>query len=546
MEEYVVIIEVPKLNIPHPLSLRISDHKNSFYLYSHKFLNYLCFYNEEINRILKYNNYKLWESLGSENFTTKKQNTYTYAVSRIELNLRLDSEKIFKVVREHFIPLLSIFSLFLTEIFEINVAYIFQRRNNLYFFIQMIEIPKFNKELSDESEINSFLNKDEIENHISWILVKLCRKKKYLEFLDEFLTGKIKSYHLGIELLNYWNTLEHISNRYWEDKGKNKILDSIVIRKLNKIITEHIEKIDNEDVIFPNLNKQKILEKNLILCSNRPPIRDKIIEMCKKIHIKLNEEDKNIIKMIYHLRNKLDHSEYYLSNLFQEFLDKFRLQNFKLKDLAYIVRKFSLLVQKVLLKILKIIPNYYILKQESEYFYRLQPRKMNLPSHSRQQKEREEHLKNRFNISGLSERGAWLKDLRFDKKELLNRGKYLPLIKYLSKLKMLYRNHTYHNFFSGDIIGRDFRLFVEIKFKDDLNFIFKATASAGTFQLGRLNQEDILFQMNNIEKYNDYGLEFRPIFKRLSSSFSGDTPDLIKVEGFGFILRKNLKKLNQN
>ena len=36
MEEYVVIIEVPKLSIPHPLSFRISDHKSSFYLYSHK------------------------------------------------------------------------------------------------------------------------------------------------------------------------------------------------------------------------------------------------------------------------------------------------------------------------------------------------------------------------------------------------------------------------------------------------------------------------------------------------------------------------------
>lgn len=541
MEEYIVVVEVPKINIPYTSTLRIYNHKNFFYLYPHKFLSTLHFCNKHIRKILNDPNYEQRKFLGQEGFITKKTTSYIFIVTKIKLDLELESDNTLDITREHFNPLLSTFSLFLTEIFQLKVVYIFQKRKSIYHFIQMIEVPNFNKEISKKGELRNFLYKDEVENYFSWVLVRLLRRKKYLEYVDEFLTGKLKSYHLGIELLNYWNTLEHIANNYWNDKRKNKMLKSEVVRKINKIITDNLKDVSDDELVFPGLSLDEILNKNLLLCNNNPPIRDKIIKMCEKNYVKLNEEEKDIIKMIHHLRNQLDHSEYYLTNIIQGFLERFKLQKFILKDLIYIVIKFSLIVQKVLLKLLKIIPNYYILNDKNEYYHKLKPKILNLPSKLDEEKKRKAYLNERFDMSGLSEKERSLKGLRYDKLELLNRAKYMPLIKFISRLKKKYYDLTYNNSFSGRIIGREFELPVKMKFEDDLNFSFETTTKEKIF-LKKVSQEDLIFKIDELGKLDNFGLEFKPIIKKLSQISLTKKPNEREVKGYGFSLRRDIKR----
>jgi len=546
LHEYIVVVEIPKLDIPYTKSLKINNHKKSFYIYPHKFLKTLKFCNKGISKLLNDSNYEQRKFLGSKSFIKKELKSYTYIITKIKLDLNLESDKISSEIRKHFNPLLNIFSLFLTEIFDINVVYIFQKQKNLYKFIQMIESPNFNKDLSKESGLRDFLYWDEVENHFSWLLIRILKRKKYLEYVDEFLTGKIKSYHLGIKLLNYWNTLGHIANRYWSDKEKNKILKSEVVKKINKKILDCIKKIKSDDIIFPGFNIKKILEKNLLLCNNKPPIRDKILTMCSKIYIKLSEEDNNIIRMIHHLRNQLDHSEYYLSNLIHGFLERFNLQKFKLKDLIYIVIKFSLIVQKILLRMLKIIPNYYILNVKNEYNHTLTPRVFKLPSKLEKEEKRKAYLEERYDTKGLSEREISLKHLRYDKIELLHRGKYTPLLKFIKRLKKIYINLTYSNFFSSTIIGKDFELPVKAKFEDDLNFTFKTTSSPDKLTLRRLSGEELNFKMKGIEKFDNYGVEFKPLIKEVSQTRLAGKLNEVKATGLGFTLRRSLKNVIKN
>ncbi len=408
----------------------------------------------------------------------------------------------------------------------------------------MIETPNYNKEISKKDELRNFLYKDEVENQFSWVLVRLLRRKKYLEYVDEFLTGKLKSYHLGIQLLNYWNTLEHIANNYWNEKEKNKILKTEAVRKINKIITDNLKDVSDDNLIFPGLSLDEILNKNLLLCNNNPPIRDKIIKMCEKNYIKLNDEEKDIIKMIHHLRNQLDHSEYYLTNIIQGFLERFKLSKFLLKDIIYIVIKFALIVQKVLLKLLKIIPNYYILDVKNEYYHKLKPKIMNLPSRVDEEKERKACLDERFDMKGLSKKERSLKNLRYDKLELLNRAKYMPLIKFISRLKRNYHNLTYNNSFAGRIISKDFELPVKMKFEDDLNFSFKTTTKEKIF-FNKVSQEDLIFKIDDVEKIDNFGVEFNPIIKELSQTSFGMKPNEREVKGNGFSLRRDIKRLKK-
>ncbi len=541
MEEYIVVVEVPKIKIPYTSTLRIRDQNNFFYLYPHKFLSTLHYCNKHISKILNDNNYEQHEFLGEESFITKQTTSSTFIVTKIKLKSELESDNTLDITKEHFNPLLSIFSLFLTEIFQLNVIYIFQKRNNIYHFIHMIEIPNYNKEISKEAELRNFLYLDEVENHFSWVLVRLLRRKKYLEYVDEFLTGKLKSYHLGIQLLNYWNTLEHIANNYWNERGKNKILETEAVRKINKIITDNLKDVSDDKLIFPGLSLDEILNKNLLLCNNHPPIRDKITKMCEKNFIKLNEEEKDIIKMIYHLRNQLDHSDYYLTSIIQGFLERFKLRQFLLKDIIYIVIKFSLIVQKVLLKLLKIIPNYYILDVKNEYYHKLKPKIMNLSSNVEEEKERKARLDERFDMNGLSKKEISLKHLRYDKLELLNRAKYMPLIKFISRLKKNYYNLTYNNSFTGRIISKDFELPVKMKFEDDLNFSFETSTKEKIF-FKKVSKEDLIFKIDDLEKVENFGVEFKPIIKEFSQTSFSIKPNDREVKGNGFSLRRDIKR----
>lgn len=540
MEEFIVVVEVLKINIPHTSTLRIGNHKNYFYLYPHKFLSTLQFCNKQISKVFNDINYEQLEFRSFESFITKKKKSYTFIATKINIDPGLESNILLDIIREHFNPLLSTFSLFLTEIFQLKVVYIFQKRKNIYHFIQMIEVPNFNKEISKKGGLRNFLYKDEVENHFSSVLVRLLRRKKYLEYVDEFLIGKLKSYHLGFELLNYWNTLEHIANNYWTDKGKNKILKSEVVRKINKIIIDNLKDVSNDMLIFQGLSLDEILNKNLLLCNNTPPIRDKILKMCEKNYIRLNEEEKDIIKMIHHLRNQLDHSEYYLTNIIQGFLDRFKLQKFILKDLIYIVIKFSLIVQKVLLKLLKIIPNYYILDDKNEYYHKLIPKIMKLPSKIEEDKKAEAFFNESFDMSGLSEKERSLKHLRYDKLRLLNRARYMPLIKFIGRLRKKYYNLTYNNSFSGRIIGEDFELPVKMKFEDDLNFSFETTTKEKIF-FEEVSQEELTFKVDDSGKIANFGVEFKPIIQKLSQTISGIKSNERVVNGNGFSLRRDIK-----
>jgi len=262
------------------------------------------------------------------------------------------------------------------------------------------------------------------------------------------------------------------------------------------------------------LELQQILSQGLFLPDNSPPILNKIFYMCYKKHIKLSDEEKKIIKMVKDIRNKLYHEEAYLTHLLGQLGKRFKLTDPTLLDIARFSKKFSLIIEKIILRFFKIIPNYFNLEQKDDYHF-LENVEMSLPSLRRRRQSQEEFHNERFNMDGLTEREKTLKYLIYDKKVLLREGKYLSLIKYLERLNLKFQQLTYDNFVSGTLIGENGALLVNIKFienlKGEVEFLSRDIREIDTITYGEFKS-----QSNTIVSDINFGIEFILLVKEIS------------------------------
>ncbi len=521
INDYIIAIEVPKLAMPNLSSAKIKGPKNVYYMYPGRFTDTLL----EINNIAtKLINDTLYEGViapDQNSYFEKMKDSYSYILTETEIDMGKSPEDILEELRILFKPLLIIFSFLFSEIFNFNKVFFFSKQRFGYKFIRMLETTISHEDVSEGGELKRDISLNDVEVIFPFILARICGKEKYLEFIDGYLAGKIRSFYIGNKISNYWNCLEHFAQRYCKEKGKTRIMSRKVIKNLNKIVKGALNIVTQEAIEFPNLNLTQVLSKGLLLPYNNPPINDKITYMCYKKNIRISEDEEKIIKMIYEIRNKLYHEESYLTNLLGVLARKFGLTDPTLVDIAKFSKKFSLIVEKIILRFFKIIPNYFNVEQ-GEYHYYLNHKVMNLPSLlSRRQREKE-RLEERFDRSGLTSREVSIKSIINDKRDLCRRGKFISIIKFFSRFKAKLHDLTHVNYVSGVFRGSNRFLNVTVRFKGNLKGELEIP-SRNLAEIAAIRRGEIYFQSDLMPSTNNFRMKFKLLLKRTTHSFNTNT-----------------------
>ena len=467
MEEVVVIVEIPKLKLRNCTSVQIKSPAEIYYLYSDDILKTLRDYNQKIEVLRSKVILDKFASKSLGYIIEKEREVFTYILCEKKIDAHRNAAELINLVSDLFKPLLRIFSLFLREILSISKIYILKKKNHIHEFIRMIEIPFSYIEISNTPNLIQFISISLVETYFPWLLARMCRKHQFLPFIDEYLFGKLKSPSLEIKFMMYWNALEHLANIFW--KGTS---------------------------------------------SKSDPIRKKIDAMCKRIHVNLNEDDMVVINNIYFIRNELFHSTYFLKNIVTKFKTVFNLQYFIINDFNKICKKFELILEKILLKLLNFIPYYFELKISKRFdlFHFLEVKKIKLPSLQKQKQKKEKEIDQRFGKKFENHREWELHHLIESKKELLRYGKYLSVIKFLDKFKVRISKTKRKKYFNGVINTRFGFSKIYLKFIDNKKGKFKLLIpNYGTFLNGILIDGSTFYSTKSYDN-SKYSLEFQ-LFK---------------------------------
>ena len=515
---FIIVIEVPKLAMPNLSSVKIKGPKNVFYMYPGSLTTNLREINNIKSSLISDPSYTGVIAPSRSSFFDKLKESYSYIVVETEIDMNKDAEDVLEDLRILFKPLLITFSFLISEIFSFNKVYFFRRLKYGYIFVRMLETSISTEEVSKVGKLKRFLSLKDVEITFPFILARYCLKEKYLEFIDGYLGGKIRSFYIGNKISNYWNCLEHFAQRFCKEKGKTRIMNKVISKNLNKIVKSALNLVSQESIEFPNLELTHVLSKGLLLPSNTPPIYNKIMYMCSKKNIKISDDEIKIIKLIYKIRNKLYHEEAYLTHLLSILSREFGLTDPTLIDIAKFSKKFSLILERIILRFFKIIPNYFNIKQ-NEYFYYLEDKEINLPSLVSRRQREHNILEERFDISGLTPNEVLIKHLFDDKRDLCRRGKYISIIGFLSRFKLRLHDLTHINSVSGVFRGSDRLLNVTIKFignlKGELEILSRDLAVLTT-----LRQGDIYFQSDLTLLTNNFQMEFKPLLEKTTHSLN--------------------------
>lgn len=513
--DFVIIAEIPKLSIPDYTSLKIQTLKDIFYLYPNTIAKSLSNINSEISKLLNIPSYQQKRYFGRSFYIEKGTESFTYIASEINIDLSMGPNELFKNVHDHFKPLIILFEFFLRELFTITAVYIFKKNKCGYDFIHMLKRPDFYKELSRKNQLKKIIFIEDVEHRFSRILTRFWGNERYLEYIEEYLTGKLKSFYVNDKLSHYWNSLEHLARRYCKDKDLNKILNDTKLSRINRVITQVLDFLREEDIIFPGLRIEQIRSGNLIRLRNEAPIRRMIFYLCDKLKIGLTDDEISLINIIHFIRGKLFHETYYIMHYAEEISRRYNLENFNLRDFGELSIKFSLLVEKIFMKFFKIIPNYFILNEDNELYHFLINKPFVMPYLRIRRDQNRRDLNESFNHIGLTLKQGQLKRLRFEKKELLRNGRFINILKFMDRFRQNFKELSQNRYFSGLLKGGNRMLEVELKFKDNLegniNFIF-----GKRLQIERLIREELKFQSLYNELYYNYGIEFELLLKKVT------------------------------
>ncbi|MHA1756562.1 MAG: hypothetical protein ACTSVV_07325 [Promethearchaeota archaeon] len=509
----ILIVKVSKISTPNPNSFKIKGCKSTFYIYPDNFSTILKNINDEIFKIRYDLNYNGCKFPDISFYFGKSQDNFIYIVSKIKININQPAEDLFYKAWFHFRPLLLLFYFFLKDIFSITKLYFFEKRSWGFKLIKILERPDYYKEVSPILPLKRFISVFDVEFVFPYILMRMARKEVYLNFIEGYINGKVKSFFIPVEIANCWNCLEHFANEYCKSKKKTKILKKKAINHLKKLIKRKIRSFNNKDIVFPHLTIEEIIEKGLLSPNNQVPIRNLIFYMFKRKRIKLSNEDKNLIKLMNRIRNSLYHEDVYLDQLAKRL-------NISLYDIALLTEKFSLLIERMILEFFKIVPNYYKLYQE-KYYHKLKNKKIKLPSLREKNTLRKQSLKQGFDRMGLTEREQLIKDLTNSKKDLLRNGKYLSIIKFFTRFEEKLKKAFKDQYLRGTLKSSKFNKDVDIEIKFDENLRgsckFLTTDKKIIYNITRVNTK---YVSNKNQNFGNFKLEFVPFFNRISQVFN--------------------------
>ena len=474
MDKYIIITEIQNMYINPGVSICIEGPKKEFYFYSNKFIEKLRAINEIIKKI-KLNDLPSSHSLSGHEFIKLKESS-TFIIFEQELNISLNAKGLLKYVENLMNPLINLFSLFLRNFFNIKRIYFFKKKNYGYEFYRLIDVNNVNKEVSDEPQLIQILYVDGVETVFPWLLQRMYRKKEYIPLIFEYLTGRVKAPNIEMKFMLYWNALEHFSHYFWINKGKSKFISKTKLKEFNDCVKEKIKSIEQDDILFPNITLKDLKKKGYLRVSSRPPIKEQVFSLIKRIRIDKPLKDvKDLINKIYYIRNRLFHAKYYLEDILEGFREKFNCPDFNMDDFTTLLKKFELFFEYLILKHLKIIPNYfdYRISKRWKNFHFLEWKKFRLPSYLRKIEIEKSKIDNRFKQKYDNRREYELNSFLYDKEEQLRKGKYLSIVKFISKFSQRIKEYTQNNFFIGFTNTRTGFSEIQIKFKDNLSGSFR-------------------------------------------------------------------------
>ena len=451
MKTYIVIAEVPKLQVPYNYSIKLTNLKKDFYIYPSDITETLERFNGNLKKLRSNKPNEVDGGVPFTEILDVNKEKSTRFVTNITLDCSLQAEETLEIIKNHFKHILSLFSMLFRELFFIKTVFIFEKKSTFYKFYRMIQIPIFHKETSNVSNLLQFLFRRDVENIFPILLVRLEKNGAYLPFIEEHLVGRIRSQNIMIEIMANWNTLEHITNIFWKIKEKTRVLKKVKAQQITKILKKHIKNISEEDLDFPLISLKDW--KDNVAFYNIPPILEKIKGMCKKIHITLPLSDFLIIKKVNYLRNRLFHEIYDIRELNNEFSRKFNTSNFKIKDYGFLNAEYLLILERILLRLLEFTPRCFKLVKRNDYSHHLKWGKIKTPSKLREQDINDIILAERGNSDGSDNefRIYMMRKFIEGKRKIFFRGKYLSLLKFLDRSINRINNFLTNSIIVGDI-----------------------------------------------------------------------------------------------
>ena len=541
MKTYIVIAEVPKLQVPYNSSIKLTDFKNYFYIYPSDITETLKKFNENLKKLRinktneNYNGISYTEAL---DVNTAKS---TLFVTEITFDSSLQAEETLEIIKYHFRFVLSLFSMLFREFFFIKTVFIFEKKSTFYKFHRMIKIPIFHEEASDIPELLQFISRRDVEKSFPILLVRLEKNNVYLPFIEEHLVGRIRSQNIMIEIMANWNTLEHITNIFWKTKEKTRVLKKEKARQITKIIKKQIINISEEDLEFPLISLKDW--KDNVAFHNIPPILEKIKGMCKSIHITLTQNEFLIIRKANYLRNRLFHEIYNIEELNNEFSREFNISNFQTKDYGFLNAEFLLILEKFLLRLLKFTPRCFNLVKSNDYSHYLKWRNIKTPFKLREQDindiikvERKKRDSSENNHTGFI-----MRSILEGKQKIFFRGKYLSLLKFLNRIINRLNHFLTSSFIVGEIETQIHgKRKILLQFRDNLKGTYYTKGEDDHTSAGFVISPSQFTSVPH-KKYRGYNLTFELVPTHETSQYSFKK-ESIKIDGEFFTLLIDIER----
>ena len=105
--------------------------------------------------------------------------------------------------------------------------------------------------------------------------------------------------------------------------------------------------------------------------------------------------------------------------------------------------------------------------------------------------------------------------MKSDKKDLLSKGKFLSVIKYIDRLKQRIYNFTQENFVAGTLKSKYESLNIKIKFERDLKGSLKFLTK-DILAIEKIGKGEMLFQSNLTSLSNNFRMNFILLFSEIS------------------------------
>lgn len=176
MKTYIVIAEVPKLQVPYSYSIKLTDFKNDFYIYPSDIIETLKKFNENLKKLRLNKTNEIYSGISHTEILDVNMVKSTLFATEITFDSSLQAEETLEIIKNHFRFVLSLFSMLFRELFFIKTVFIFEKKSTFYKFIRMIKIPIFHEKASDVPNLLQIIFRRDVREIISNFTCKIRKK----------------------------------------------------------------------------------------------------------------------------------------------------------------------------------------------------------------------------------------------------------------------------------------------------------------------------------------------------------------------------------